>query len=445
MHRLTLIFITLVAASATSAVAAAAQPARPLTIAQAIAAALHNNADVLLAAAQQGEAAGQLLQARSALLPHLSAGISQSRQQVNLAAQGITFPGLPSTTTYNRFQARLQLRQTLFDLSAWQNLQSAQAARAAAAAREAAVREQVAERTALVYVSALRAQAALDAAKADLALARELTQLARHQHEVGFASGVDVARARTRVARQKARIAKTRTNLVQAKLRLARVTGLPQGKPLTLTGDMTMHSAALPAVRAAVRIALDKRPALVLARKRLQAKRNALDAVRAQRWPTVELFGAYGDAGNTPSENIEQTYRIGAHIDIPIFSGGAIAGRVQAATSRLTQARIRLRDTRDQIEQDVRLALRTLKSTRKQIQAARANRKLARRELQLARDRFAAGVTSNVEVINAQTSLANARARLVAARAQRATARVNFAAARGLATVIDLRASHHDK
>lgn len=445
MDKLTPILISLaVLATASVATAAADKPGRALSMEQAIDAALRNNANVLIANAHTAEAAGKLQQARGAFLPHLSAGITQSRQQINMAAQGITFPGLPTLNTYNRFQARLKLRQTLFNMSAWQSLQSAQAAQAAAAAHKAAVRQQVAAQTALAYVQALRARQALEATQADLALAKTLADLARHQRKVGFASSVDVARAKTRTAHQKARVAQARTDLMQAKLQLARITGLPQGQPITLTGDLQMTMRNLPPIEAAIQTAMAQRPALALARKRLDAKRQALDAARSQRWPTVMLVGAYGNTGNTPGENIEHTYRIGASIKIPLFSGGTIAGKVDVASSRVTQARIQLRDTRDQIEQDVRLALRTLKSTRQQIAAAQANRDLAHRELKLARDRFAAGVTNNVEVINAQTSLANARAQLVAARAQHAVARVNFAAAMGTAASIDLSSAHHD-
>lgn len=439
MHRLLLIFTaTLTVLTIGLPVTATAQPQHKLTIEQAINAALDNNADVLLAAARSKEAAGKVLQARAAFLPHLSAGIEQSRQQINFAAQGITFPGLPSVNTYNSFHARLKLRQTLFDLSAWNQYQSAQKAREAAAARKAMAREQVAARTAIAYVKALRARKAVEAAKADLSLARHLADLAQHQHEAGFASGVDVARAETRVAHQKARLAQAHTKLVQAKLNLARVTGLLQKQHITLSGELTIQPTDLPSTEKAIQFALDHRAAMTLRRQRLQAKKQTLDAAQTQRWPTVALSGTYGDSGSTINENIEETYRISAQIKIPIFSGGAIAGRIDSATSRTTQARIRLRDTRAQIRKDVQVSLRTLTSTRQQIEAAQANLKLAKRELKLARDRFEAGVTNNVEVTDAQTSLANARAQLVAARAQYAAAFVNFAAARGTAASIDL-------
>lgn len=438
--------IAFAALCVTGITSAAAQSGDKLTIERAIDKALHNNAEVLLANARRDEAAGKQTRARAELLPQLSADVSQSRQQTNLAAQGITFPGLPPTTTYNRFQARLKLRQSLIDVGAWNSFQSAKNARKAAAAREQVAREQIATRTAIRYVRALRAKQSVDAANADRELARSLEQLANDQHEAGLASGVDVARAQTRVSRQQARLAQKRTEAAQARLRLARVTGLPQDQSITLVGDLTAAAAQQPpAAEEVIQAAIEQRPELRLARQRANAKEQGLAAARAERLPSLELVGAYGDSGNTPDENVEQSYRIGAQVSVPIFSGGAIAGHVDTAASRLDQAQIRARDTRDQIEQDVRLALRTLNNSRKQVRAARDNRDLARRELELSRDRFAAGVTDNVEVINAQTELANARDRLVAARARHATARVNLAAARGVAEAIDFAGTQHDQ
>jgi outer membrane protein TolC len=94
---------------------------------------------------------------------------------------------------------------------------------------------------------------------------------------------------------------------------------------------------------------------------------------------------------------------------------------------------LQLGDVRGQVEEDVRLALVTARTSTEQVRAAEATQRLAERELQLARDRFQAGVADNVEVISAQTALENARATHVAALAAYNVARVNLAAALGQA------------
>ena len=93
----------------------------------------------------------------------------------NLAAQGLTFGGIPSLIgPYNSFDARFQLTQTLFDLSTIRRYRAAGAGRDLAASQEALAREQVAAAAALSYIEAVRARKAVAAAQADADLADSL-------------------------------------------------------------------------------------------------------------------------------------------------------------------------------------------------------------------------------------------------------------------------------
>src|SRR5699024_10774934 len=103
------------------------------------------------------------------------------------------------------------------------------------------------------------------------------------------------------------------------------------------------------------------------------------------------------------------TYAVGATLSMPLFAGGRISGQVDAAASRLHQQRIRLRDVRNQIKQDVRTSRQTLRTLAQRVRAANTNLELARQEMKRTRDRFAHGVADNVEVVDAQSNLADAR------------------------------------
>jgi len=96
-------------------------------------------------------------------------------------------------------------------------------------------------------------------------------------------------------------------------------------------------------------------------------------------------------------------------LNVPIFNGGLTQGRVTSAASRQRQTELELANVRGQVEEDVRLALTTLRTAAVQVRAADESVTLAQRELEMARDRFRAGVADNLEVITAQTTLANAR------------------------------------
>ena len=446
---------------ATTALAAppdaeALQLPEQLSLRRAVDSALARNVQTLLADARRDEAAGQRREARSAFLPHLSAEAGQSRQQINPAAQGLDIESaldrlgpaaggadieVPDVMTYNSFDARARLRQNLFDYSAWQRYQGSRVGETIAGDQLAVAREQVAAQAALDYVAAAASDETVHAARADLELAERLVRLAVDQENAGIATGVDVTRAKARRARAQARLAAARTQRSRARIRLARTAGLPLDAPLALSDDLDHAPVAVPPEAASIASALDARAEVRLAADRIAQGRRRLAAARGERLPTVAISAAYGESGNTYDENLEDTYSVGAQLQLPIFDGGAISAHIDGAASRLDQQRIRYRDTRIQVEQDVRVARRTLATLGDRVAAARAGLDLAGQELELARDRFAAGVSDNVEVVDAQAALAEARDTRVSALAEYARARINLAAALGRARQFSLHES----
>ena len=155
--------------------------------------------------------------------------------------------------------------------------------------------------------------------------------------------------------------------------------------------------------------------------------------MRAEYLPSVEFVGDYGVSGITPASSDLPTRRVAVQVNVPIFNGGLTRGRVAVAASRQRQTELELSNIRGQVEEDVRLALTTLRTAAVQVRAANENVKLAQRELEMARDRFKAGVGDNLDVVSAQTALANARDAQVTALAQHNAARLNLAAALGRA------------
>ena len=95
-------------------------------------------------------------------------------------------------------------------------------------------------------------------------------------------------------------------------------------------------------------------------------------------------------------------------LSIPIFTGNKVHGDIQQADARLEQARERLDSLRAQIEADVRTAVLNLESSAEQVKVARSNIDLADQTLTQSRDRFAAGVTDTVEVVQSQEAVTSA-------------------------------------
>ena len=92
-----------------------------------------------------------------------------------------------------------------------------------------------------------------------------------------------------------------------------------------------------------------------------------------------------------------------------------------------------MENLRGQIDQDVRDAILDLQSAAEQVEVARSNIDLAGQTLDQARDRFIAGVTDNIEVVQAQDSVASANESYISSLFNYTVARISLARAEGIA------------
>jgi outer membrane protein TolC len=99
------------------------------------------------------------------------------------------------------------------------------------------------------------------------------------------------------------------------------------------------------------------------------------------------------------------TYSAAATLSIPIWQGGRTEGDIKQAEASLAQRQSELDDLKGQVESDVRNAFLDLEAATGQVTLAQRNLQVNRETLDLTRQRFDAGVTDNVEVVQAQESL----------------------------------------
>src|SRR5882762_859539 len=408
-----------------------------LSVRDTIELALKNNLSTLLASERESEARGLRTESRAPLMPNISAAVSQTSRTLNLAALGldlssVNLPGFPTFIgPFKVFDARVNLAQSVFNLTAIRNYQAGKLGVKVAIFQEQLAREQVASAAALAYLNAIRTARSVQTAQSNLELAKVLATLAQNQKTAGIATGVDVTRALTRQAQEETNVAQAETAANQAMFQLLRVAGLSLSSQPTLTDPLRYLEEPEPSPETAVSTARTQRREILVAQEQLRVSELETKAARAERLPSVDFIADYGSSGITPSKSDFPTRDIEVRVSVPIFNGGATNGRVQVAASRQRQAELQLRDIQQQVEQDVRDALQTLATSADQVKSADQSVTLSERELQMARDRFSAGVGDNIEVINAQTALANARDSQVTALTQHNAARINLAAALG--------------
>jgi hypothetical protein len=134
--------------------------------------------------------------------------------------------------------------------------------------------------------------------------------------------------------------------------------------------------------------------------------------------------------GFNPS-SLAPNWTAAATLAIPIFEGGRIEADVQQAEAVLKERQAQVDNLRGSIEQDIENALLDLKAAAEQVEVAKTGLDYAQQTLAQSQDRFAAGVTNNVEVIQAQQQLASANEQYIASLFQHNIGKVLLARAIG--------------
>ena len=418
---------------------AAAAQKLPLSMKQAVDLALEPEGSirVQLAAEAIRQAESQKGQARAALLPHVDGVLRWEQRVVNLEAFGVKFgiPGSPLETPskvgpFNVVDARARGTQTVFSLAAIRRYQASKAGVRAARAAEEGTRDRVAGEVAIAYLAALRANARLEAARANVTLAEELLELAENQKAAGTGTGIDITRAKVQLQNEKQLLLVANNDRRRAVLELLRAMDLRLQADVELTDRLEYHPIEAPGAEAALKTALTSRGDWKAQQRREDRARISYSAVKWERLPSAGLYGDYGTIGSGATSAFP-TYTAGIQITVPVFDGGRMDQRRAETGSLLRQERIRSADLRTRIDLEIRLALDSLHSADQQVAVSREGRKLAENELAQARRRFKAGVANSVEVTDAQNRVARARDNEIAALYGYESARLQLGTAMG--------------
>jgi outer membrane protein len=357
-------------------------------------------------------------QARAALLPDISSSLAYRNQTLNLKANGLRFsiPTIPGYSfsfpslvgPFNVMDARLSGSQSVFDFSSIRRLQASHAGISAAASDISSAEEQVASQVARAYLAAVRANADVDTARANVTLSHAVLTQAENQKKAGTATGIEITRARVQLANDQQRLLVAENARRSAHLQLLRVMDLQLDIELDLTdklGYVPVDAITLERARAQ---ALAQRPDLKAQLERETGARLSASATRMERLPSLSVFGDYGSIGSG-LDNALPTRAYGISLRVPIFDGGRRDSRRAESASQYRVEQVRTKDLKEQIDLDVRLALDALHSAEEQIKVARDGLQLSENELAQAQRRYEAGVANGLEVTDAQTRLERAR------------------------------------
>lgn len=389
--------------------------------------ALQGNSDLLVALARVDEARGLLGEANSFLFPTVDAQAGVSRQKISTRT-ATSFPGFP--TEYNNHRATLNVS---YELDLFGRLRSGTAAaRADLEATEAdrdAVRLAIAAQAAKSYFALRALDEQVELTRLTVQLREESLALQRKRNAAGVTSEFELRQLEAETASVRAQLPPLQRDRDREEAALAVLLGRTPKEVFSgavhvrEARDEPMAAPVLPSGMPSE--LLLRRPDLVGAERQLAAANARVAVARAEMFPSISLTGFIGSESAALSNLFAGTpaaaWQIAAGITQPIFAGGRLAARSDAAKARERAALLQYQQAIRSAFGDVRTALIAQTRSRELYDAETARAAALTETLRLARLRYENGVASQLDVLDAERNLLAARSsRIEALREHRA-------------------------
>ncbi|MDQ3519451.1 MAG: TolC family protein [Gemmatimonadota bacterium] len=433
-------FASAIACVSTAYPANAQDPARPLTVAEAVRIAERRSPVYRQVLNDPDVASAGVREASAAYLPRLFAGLNfggNSARRVTATDPFGNAVRLDDPITFRSSSAAqsIGLDYTFFDGGARERRLSAarfdlRAAEARADAARVLLRGEVARR----YYQALGAGRQIALEEQLLASAREQLAATERLFGVAGASRVDVLGGQADVATREGALDRARGEASKRMLELREALGVEDDVAFVLADSLpTVSELAGVNADSLVALALRASPRLAALDAVAEAQGRLARAARGARWPALSAnasFGRYLSDRNYDAlfdlNPRDQSLSFGFNASIPIFDRFQTSGSVARADAATADAREELRAGRLGIAREVRSAAIDLENTNRRIQLAERAAALSRERVELAREQYRAGAirfpelqqvldrdaSSSRDVIDARVALAVARAPL---------------------------------
>src|SRR5262245_42970637 len=196
-------------------------------------------------------------------------------------------------------------------------------------------------------MNVLRDTAILDLQRRNVEVLEEQLRQTRDRFNVGEVTRTDVAQAESRLAAARSQALQAESNLVTSRAIFRRVIGVDPGKLAAGTPVDRLSPPTLPGAIAAGAI---ENPSITAAMYGVDVQLLQVKIAEGVLYPTVTVQASVSKRWNT-SPITESTFAASAvgQIAIPIYQGGAEYALIRQSKETLSQQRLNLELTRDQV------------------------------------------------------------------------------------------------
>jgi len=404
-------------------------PASPrLTIAEAERMALQHNPDISIAHLLQLAQAQVVRETRAGDLPSATADFTAVGAHDN---SRITAGALNNPTVYDRAAGGLTLSQLITNFGRTHNLiRNAQSNARAQLDLERASDEDIALAVDQAFYQALTAQKVLRVAQQTVTTRQATGDQIGALTRSNLRSTLDLSLANVQISQAQLLVLDAQNDSQAAMVNLNAILGSESYVQYDLVDETPEAPAAPPADgEGLVQLAFKARPDLAALDDRFTAAKQFASAEHDLLRPTVSAIAA---VGGTPvrADQIQSSWygAAGANISIPVFNGFEYVARGKEADLRAQAAAEQVRNLRDSVARDVRMAVLNAQAAFQRIGVSQQLLDQANTALDLAQARYKVGLSGIVDLTQAQLAQTQAESTVANARYayQTALAEVRF-------------------
>lgn len=378
----------------------------PLSLREAVQLALKQNPEEMVARIQVEQGRRESDRALANLLPQAAIDSRVSIWRFNL--QSFLAGHTPSVIgPFQTLDSGGSFSQNALNLPLIRQYQSSRQNITTAKAVLSGTREGIVSAVVTSYLLVLRAKATLDAAEVRRKLAQRLFDQAVQLEKNGVGTGLDTLRANVELQNEVQREIDASSSVQTTSYSLADLLSLPPGKEVETIDAMEYNQISAINGDALIQRAYQQRPELLAIASEQRAALLATKAASEQRLPSITFQGTYFEEGRVFKDSIP-SYQYSGTLHIPLWTSGRISAEI--AEAKLQERRLdeQKHGIANAVLQQVRTAIEQLQSSSSAVEVADHAFDLAKQEVAQAQRRFAAGVSTNIDVITAQDELARA-------------------------------------
>ena len=374
---------------------------------QAVARAVAQNPDVIVAQKKIEAARGGVVEARSGFLPSVvSTGLLRERYEqtetrlrnddYNASVRIIQNVYTGGAVTNQLAIARLNLQIQELELQALIN--------------------RVAMDTRVAFNELLLNRARVGVHEQSVGVLDQEVKSQQERLRAGIVGQLNVRRAEVALANEQPELINAETQVKDAYLRLAELFGENLGPDATaaafdVRGDLQYHPRH-PDMNESLARADTARPEIKAQQLRVQIEDRQLELDRSAMRPQVDAFSGYelyAERDPLIGQEFNHGYVVGLNARWNIFDGFATKGRVQATKARRDAAAQTLQAMRNSVAAEVRSAFLDLQQAARTLEAETTNVQTADESLEIAKSNLGAGLGTQLEMLQAASDVTRTR------------------------------------